>query len=383
MKKVTNHYLEILGIKFTIKEKFSRWHIAFSHNGKRISRSTGLVANKQNLETVKGEVLLQVAQELNAKTSTQCVLNNDELLENFATIHLNLLSENIRPHVYKRVKANYNNHILPYFKGRKLKSIKPMELEEWQNRLQSKYKPLSVQKYRSIFYSIFTRAYQNEMVTKNPFDLVTAPKVKSTFSMEANEPINPFTQKEINTLIADEDGTYMPNFIKFMANTGMRPGEIIALKWSDINFENLSINVNKTIVNGKEGLPKTRSSVRKVDILDGAYEALKAQYTLTSNFEHVFVNSSNKRFYSHDIINVNLQKRLVKHNIEARSIYQIRHSFTSHAIKNNIDITWVSAMLGHKDSAITLKIYTKFIQEDAQTRMKNLNKINTVLSTEI
>ena len=54
----------------------------------------------------------------------------------------------------------------------------------------------------------------------------------------------------------------MPNFIKFMSNTGMRPGEIIALKWDDIDFENKSINVNKTIINGKEGLPKTRSSIR-------------------------------------------------------------------------------------------------------------------------
>jgi len=48
--------------------------------------------------------------------------------------------------------------------------------------------------------------------------------------------INPFTEKELNQIIEHANG-YMKNFIKLMTATGMRPGEIIALKWNDINFE--------------------------------------------------------------------------------------------------------------------------------------------------
>jgi len=383
MKSLANTYLSIMGIKFTLKEKHGRWHIAFSHAGKRTNRSTRLEATKKNFLIVKKEVLPQIAQEL--ASSVQSVGStiyaaDGMILDNFAEDHFNLHKEKVREHVFKRDFSNFQQHVLPYFKGRKLKSIKPMELELWQNRLLLKYKPLSVQKYRSIFYALFTRAYQNELISKNPFDAVTAPKFKSNFSSSSkNEVINPFTQHEIDTLITADDDTYMPNFIKLMANTGMRPGEIISLTWKDIDFKNRSINVNKTTVNGKKGLPKTLSSVRAIDMLQGAYDALKAQYQLTATKEYVFINSHKDRFYSHDIINLNLRKRLKMHNIEARALYQLRHSFASRMIKNGIDITWVSTMLGHKDSSITLQVYTKFIKEDNQTRINNINKISQQL----
>lgn len=383
MKLSVNTYIAIMGIKFTIKEKHARWHISFTHHGKRINRSSGLEASKNNLAIIKKEVLPQIAQELVASVqSVQSPINtvDDMVLENFAESFFILHKENVRSHVHTRSVGNYEHHILPYFQGRKLNSIKPMELESWQNRLLLKFKPLSVQKYRSVFYSIFTKAYQNELIAKNPFDMVTAPKLKNrNFNSEENEAINPFTQKEIDALVSAEDDTYMPNFIKLMSNSGMRPGELISLTWKDIDFENRSIKVNKTTVNGKVGLPKTASSVRVIDMLDGAYDALQAQYQLTATEEYVFVNSSHKSFYSHDIINLNLRKRLNTQKIEARPLYQLRHSFASRMIKSGIDITWVSAMLGHKDSSITLQIYTKYIREDNQTRMSNIGKINKQL----
>lgn len=384
MKKSVNSYLSIMGIKFTVKEKHSRWHIGFSHDGKRINRSTGLEASKNNLLLVKKEVLPHIAQELVSTVQSVRSTENttdDVVIDAFAESYFTLQKELVRAHVYLRSLSNYKHHILPYFQGRKMVSIKPMELESWQNRLLLKYKPLSVQKYRSIFYGILTKAYQNELIAKNPFDMVMAPKLKSRhFSSEENEAINPFTQKEIETLVAaNDDETYMPNFIKLMSNSGMRPGELISLTWKDIDFDNRSIKVNKTTVNGKVGLPKTKSSMRVIDMLQGAYEALQAQHKLSGDTKYVFTNSSDKSFYSHDIINLNLRKRLKARGIEVRSLYQLRHSFASRMIKSGIDITWVSTTLGHKDSSITLQVYTKFIQEDHQTRMNNLEKINQQL----
>jgi integrase len=384
MRLSANTYVSILGVKFTVKEKHARWHLAFSHNGKRINRSTGMEATKENLIVIKKEVLPQMAQELVASVqSVSGIVNvsDDTVLDAFAEDYFSLLKETVRSHVYVRALGNYDHHICPYFKGRKLSSIKPMELEGWQNRLLMKYKPLSVQKYRSLFYGIFTKAFQNEVIAKNPFDTVMAPKLKSRgFSSLENEAINPFSQKEIDALVeAEGDDTYMPNFIKLMANSGMRPGEIIALTWKDVDFENRTISVNKTIVNGKIGLPKTKSSVRVIDMLQRAYEALQAQKQLSTHSELVFSNSSDEGFYSHDIINVNLRKRLTAHGIQVRSLYQLRHSFASRMIKSGIDITWVSSTLGHKDSSITLQVYTKFIREDNETRLTNLDKINKKL----
>ncbi len=78
--------------------------------------------------------------------STAAIDHNDSTLESVADIHFTLHKEKVRSHVFKRELSNYNRHILPYFKGRQLSSIKPMEIEAWQNRLMVKYSVSSVMK---------------------------------------------------------------------------------------------------------------------------------------------------------------------------------------------------------------------------------------------
>jgi len=112
-----------------------------------------------------------------------------------------------------------------------------------------------------------------------------------------------------------------------------------------------------------------------------ALQALQNQYKLTKNYEYIFVNSSNEHFYSHDIINLNFKRLLKLNNIEQRTLYNLRHTFASQLISNGADIVWVSKMLGHKDVSITLKVYTKFIQEQEDTRFKKIEQMGTIMGT--
>jgi integrase len=153
-----------------------------------------------------------------------------------------------------------------------------------------------------------------------------------------------------------------------MYATGARPGEIIALQWDDIDFERKIIKIYKTRMRDKEGDTKTLASTREVDLLPQAEEALMDQKLITGEEGYIFVNSSKKAFYSHDIIGVNFQKLLAKCGVQARVLYNLRHTFASQLISKGADIVWVSKMLGHKDVSITLKVYTKFIEEDDEKR---------------
>ena len=62
-------------------------------------------------------------------------------------------------------------------------------------------------------------------------------------------------------------------------------------------------------------------------------------------------------------------------------MYNIRHTFASQLMSKGADIVWVSKMLGHKDVSITLKIYTKFIEENDEVRLKKIEKMGTVMGT--
>ena len=93
-----------------------------------------------------------------------------------------------------------------------------------------------------------------------------------------------------------------------MYATGIRPGEIIALQWDDIDFDRKIIKIYKRRMKDKERDTKTLASTREVDLLPLAENALKDQKQITENDGYIFVNSSKNPFYSHDIIGVNFQK---------------------------------------------------------------------------
>ncbi len=366
-------------LKFTIKEQFGHWYLDFYlPSGERQRGTTKLRATAENLKVIKRQVIPDIYEGLGKEPIGIEEEAKNWTLQDFAEEFFELQKTQIRPHTLERNIMHYNNHIAPYFGKKELGSITPLEIERWQNQLLQKYKHLTVQKFRSILFSIYDKALHNDLVLKNPLEKVTAPKLQHNIKVEE---INPFTEKELNQIIEHANG-YMKNFIKLMAATGMRPGEIIALKWSDIDFEKRTIKVERTRLRAKkgedivDGLTKTMSSNRFVDMLNATYDALMAQSELTNESEYIFLNQSNMPFYNHDIIGVNFRKILKQSGVKARPLYNLRHTFASQMISKGADITWVSKMLGHKDVSITLKIYTKFIQEDDETRLKKIAQMD-------
>ena len=95
-----------------------------------------------------------------------------------------------------------------------------------------------------------------------------------------------------------------------------------------------------------------------------AKKALENQYMITNDNKHIFVNTSKRHFYLHDIINLHFKKLLELNGIEIRTLYNLRHTFGSQLISNGANIVWASKMLGHKDVPTILKVYTKFIMEN-------------------
>jgi integrase len=362
-------------LKFTIKEQFGHWYLDFYlTTGERQRGTTKLKATQENLKIIKRQVIPDIFIGLGKEPIE---LNEDSkvwTLQDFADEFFELQTTQIREHTLHRNIMHYNNHIAPYFGSRELVSLTPIELEKWQNQLLQKYKHLTVQKFRSILFSIYDKALNNDLVLKNPLEKVTAPKAQKNVKIEE---INPFSEKELNQIIEYVNG-YMNNFIKLMASTGMRPGEIVALKWSDIDFVKKTIDVKKTRIRSKknekvkDGKTKTEASSRNVDMLNIAEQALLSQKLLTAESEYVFLNKSGNPFYTHDIIGVNFQKILKKSGVPARPLYNLRHTFASQMISKGADIVWVSKTLGHKNVSITLTVYTKFIKEEDDIRFKKI-----------
>ncbi len=383
-KSVNYIYQEV---RFRIIERSGHWNLDFFIDNKRQRRSTSLKANSDNLLIIKKEIIPELMLGLtgaNIALEEEFDDSKDMTVEEFGIKSINSNKPNIKPHVYERKMAAFKNYVVPYFGKTKISAIKPMDIQDWQNRLLTTLTPSSAQKYRSIFYNILQDAFINEIIVKNPMQLVKAPKQKSKQKtlFDEEEDVMPFNNAEIKLILEDKQlFEHNKNFYKLMLFTGMRPGEVVALRWQDILFNKKQIKIMQTRVAGKDGTPKTMSSMRYVDILPQTLEVLQKQQKLTGDKEYLFYTRSGKRYFSHDTLAASFKRLLTRNKIKERVLYNLRHTFASQMISQGIDIVWVSKTLGHKDVSITLSTYTKFIQEDEATRFQKLEKFGTIFDT--
>lgn len=364
-------------VKITIRVRYNNYYLDFIYKDKRIKRSTGLVANPKNLEELKLNIIPELIKALTGNKEIEYFKKDIKFIE-FSNKFFEVYKSTVREHVYKRNLLHYNNHIYSYFKDYLINEIKPLILEDWQNKLLLNYKASSVTKYRSILYSILEKAFINDVIKFNPMSKVKSPlTIKSKFKKlndVEDEEIYPFNKDEIINILNSATGN-LYYFIVIMLYTGMRPGEIISLTWNDIDFDKKRIAVDKTTVNGKVGNVKTQSSVRYVDIIPILEYELKNLYKDSPNNEYLLLSSHNKPFYSHDIIAKRFKELLLNISIKERKLYNLRHTFASTMITQGQNILWVSRMLGHKDVSITLKVYARFIKENDEERLDKLSKI--------
>ena len=145
---------------------------------------------------------------------------------------------------------------------------------------------------------------------------------------------------------------------------------MVGLKWSDIDFERLEISILRTIKMGEISKPKTENSTRVIDIIDYLIPFLQAQYKITGKKKsYVFLNERDEHIYDiKRIRDTHWKKILKKIGYDYRPIYHTRHTFATLMIEHNEDILWVSNMLGHTDSTMTLSKYARYIKRKDKKR---------------
>ena len=182
---------------------------------------------------------------------------------------------------------------------------------------------------------------------------------------EVRPKIDPFSFEELAALLEflEKKKPEYHDMFFIWSRTGLRPGELYALKWREhVDFFNQKLLIRKTRhQNGSEGPPKTRHSIRDVDLRPKVIEALKRQEARTGLMDsYVFMTHANKPF-SDAFMRKKFSHLLKLAKIKHRPPRQMRHTFATLHIAAGENITWVSHMLGHASVEITMKRYNRFI----------------------
>lgn len=256
-----------------------------------------------------------------------------------------------KPHLKEQslytITSKYNKYIKDKLGKKRLKAISQIE---WQDLFNSIDKPVSAQKMRSYMKDLYNKAILNKRVIDNPILGIELQKnytSKTKFIPNKSQLENflnyiSTTRKDLSLLC------------EFMSLTGCRLGEACALTIKDIDFQNKTININKSLnrYNNLISSTKTKHSNREIPLFPDAERIIKEYIRLFGKNETIF----------HMVKSVDVTNRVKyyakKFGLKQLSPHGFRHYFASMCREADIDPKVVQKWMGHKSVLVTLDLYT-------------------------
>lgn len=243
------------------------------------------------------------------------------------------------------------NKALDYFKGVPFQEITTQDCAAYVNTFVAKgmsYK--TVCNNLNILQMIFQKSCVDYNCYNNPASLVKVPR-----SLPRKKRTSP-AQAQIDT-IKNCTGVPFGDFFFFLLYTGMRRGEALAVEWSDINWKNKTITVNKSVTYTQLGAsikaPKTKAGERTVPLLDKLAENLKPRMRTTGR---IFAESDGSIVTeSHLLMKIKRYSRATGVNA---TFHQLRHAFATICFEAGLEPKDVQHILGHANISTTMDIYT-------------------------
>lgn len=253
------------------------------------------------------------------------------------------------------------NHLVPVFGNKQ--SIEETEVQAFVfQKLEQKLSTKTIKDILIVLKMILKYGAKNKWIDYQPFDL-QFPTERTKQSIEVLSRVN---QKKLMQY-TQEHFTFRNLGVLICLSSGMRIGEICALKWEDIDIENGLINVRRTIqriysiennVRKTEIIidtPKTKHSIREIPMNKDLLKMIKPMKKIVNNSYFVLTNDAKPtepRTYR------NYYKKLMrKLEMPELKFHGLRHSFATRCIESKCDYKTVSVLLGHSNISTTLNLY--------------------------
>ena len=245
-----------------------------------------------------------------------------------------------------------NTKLLPFFEKMKVKDIKPIHIRKWQtDLLKMEYSKTYLKTIYNQLTAIFNYAIRFHNLDKNPCHIAGSIGKKDADEMQI------LSLQEFNKMIdcvTDKENKF---FYIILFWTGMRKGELLALTYEDVDFENKTIMINKNFqIVKKERLitdPKTPRGRRVIAVNDVVLNCIKDLWNTSYK-----PNKTDKIFYlSKDSLKRQLDTACKKAGVPRIRVHDLRHSHASYLLSNGVNIVILSRRLGHEKVQTTLNIY--------------------------
>ncbi|RKI40550.1 site-specific integrase [bacterium D16-51] len=257
-------------------------------------------------------------------------------------------------------------------------SIRPNTIRNYKERFEHNIQT------RITLYCMFSDAVENDVIYKNP----VTKGIKHNIGKEP---------KKVRALTIDEQKKFLEvaekssnyNQFAFILQTGLRTGELIGLKWSDIDWEKRAIHIQRSmeyrysVGEWRIGEPKSKSGYRDVPLIEEAVAILKRQKeklreikVINMQFkEHVFLCRKGEPT-KNSAYDTSLFKLCDKAGIRRFSMHVLRHTMATRCIEGGMRPKTLQVILGHANVGITMNLYVDVTEEE---KFKEVEKIESAL----
>ena len=254
-----------------------------------------------------------------------------------------------------------------YFKDYKVSEIEPYLVDQYKKTLICDgYSANTIAKYRLVLNLVFQYAQELQIIKAIPIAKIKQGTRSDayTFQVWSSEQAHEFLR------YIKDSPLYMPVFIAI--HTGMRLGEILALNWSEIDFEKQQLSVRYSVdVNGKLKNTKTKQSRRTIKLIPAVMQQLQEQQHrqklnklkygkdyYKNNFVCTFEDG---KPLSRNYVSTTFRRKVRQLKFPVIRFHDLRHSFATIALSHNVHVKVVQEILGHSSSRTTLDIYSHVI----------------------
>ena len=291
----------------------------------------------------------------------------------------------IRATTWAHYEKYLKNHIIPSLGHHRLNQLQPQHVQRfYQEKVDSGLSPTSVRHFHVILHRALKQAFRWGLVTRNVADLVDPPR-------RAHVEMQVLNGDQIKALLEVTQGTRLYALWVLAVTTGMRRGELLALRWKDVDLATASLSVVATLqeVRHRQFMlaePKSQRSRRRIALSSLAVEALR-QRRLAQREEQVlagtawrendlvFSNALGDFLDANNVVNRTFRPLLQQAGLPKIRFHDLRHSAATLMLSQGVHPKIASEMLGHATVAITLDLYshvTETMQRDVASAMDRL-----------
>lgn len=262
-----------------------------------------------------------------------------------------------RKHTAQVYRSLFKNHIRPRWGTEFIQNVKPMDVEDW---LASYPHSRQVKAHvKGLMHILFQAAMRWEMTDRNPLDLVR----QSFKRLKIPRVLTPGEFRALTSNLVEPIRT----MVLAAACLGLRACEVVGLQWGDFDFENLTVRIQRSIVQGEINPTKTEASEGTLPLdadLAGLLLKHRERSVYTQDTDFVFAGDSGRHRWPNEVIKNHLRPAAEKAGVSGKvGWHTLRHSYSTLLRAMGTDIKVQQAMLRHSNIAITLNTYTQAVSE--------------------